>query len=238
MASGAAGIIAFDLKRFFPDSVFSAITEARVESPENHLREAGARKRRKKLTRDGKLHDPWRRIIRDGWLPARERTPSACATARRPRPGPQVVTNRRVDGVMERRVSSRTSSSLNHLVKQGGGPSFLDEKVILGSMNRAGLRARAFEMDDTFTSFSVESILLLRLDAAKTMFRLEVASRDSARTMLANANIISELNRHEIPASSRSFRVVRGLQGSEIACRDGQGDRCRSAMGDSSRISG
>ena len=45
----------FDLKRFFPDPIFIAITGVRVGSPEIILRETAARKKRKKLIRDGKL---------------------------------------------------------------------------------------------------------------------------------------------------------------------------------------
>lgn len=236
MASGAAGDNAFDLKRFFPDSVFSAITEARVESPEIILREAGARKRRKKLTRDGKLtilaaDHPGRMVTRSGEDPL-----GMCDRQEYLGRVLRVVTNPGVDGVMGTTDVIEDLFIVNHLVKQGGGPSFLDEKVILGSMNRGGLAGTAFEMDDTFTSFSVESILLLRLDAAKTMFRLEVASRDSARTMLANANIISELNRHEIPCfleilfvSSEGFKVQKSL--AEMVRAIG----VASAMGDSSR---
>ena len=91
-------------------------------------------------------------------------------------------------------------------------------------------------MDDTFTSFSVESIRLLRLDAAKTMFRLEATSGDSAKTMLYNADIISELNRYEIPCfleilcvSSEGYKVQKSL--AEMVKAIG----VASAMGDSSR---
>jgi hypothetical protein len=55
MAKYEVGDYVFDLKRFFPDPIFSAITEVRVGSPEIILRTAAARKKRKKLTRDGKL---------------------------------------------------------------------------------------------------------------------------------------------------------------------------------------
>jgi len=55
MAKYEVGDYVFDLKRFFPDPIFSAITEVRVNSPEIILQTAAARKKRKKLTRDGKL---------------------------------------------------------------------------------------------------------------------------------------------------------------------------------------
>jgi DhnA family fructose-bisphosphate aldolase class Ia len=230
------GDYAFDLKRFFPDSIFSAITEVRVSSPEIILQEAAARKKRKKLTRDGKLtilaaDHPGRMVTRSGDDPI-----GMCDRQEYLGRALRVVTHPDVDGIMATTDVIEDLFIVNHLVKQGGGPSFLDEKVVLGSMNRGGLSGTAFEMDDTFTSFSVESIRLLRLDAAKTMFRLEVTSGDSARTMRYNADAISELNRHEIPCfleilyvSSEGYKVQKSL--AEMVKAIG----VASAMGDSSR---
>ena len=236
MATYAVGDYAFDLKRFFPDAVFSAITEIRVNNPEVILQEAAARKKRKRLTKDGKLtvlaaDHPGRMVNKSGDDPIAmaDRQEYLGRVLR-------VVTNPDFDGIMATTDIIEDLFIVNYLVKKGGGPSFLDEKVMLGSMNRGGLAGTAFEMDDTFTCFSVDSIRLLRLDAAKTMFRLEVASRDSARTMLANADIISELNRYEIPCfleilfvSADGYKVQKSL--TEMVKAIG----VASAMGDSSR---
>ena len=236
MMKYTVGDYGFDLKRYFPDAIFKKITEIRVNSPEVILREAGARKRRKGLTRDGKLtilaaDHPARMVTRSGDDPVGmgDRQEYLGRVLR-------VVTHPDVDGVMATTDVIEDLFIVNHLVKQGGGPSFLDEKVMLGSMNRGGLSGTAFEMDDTFTSFSVESLRRLRLDAAKTMFRLETSSRDSAKTMRYNADIISELNRYEIPCfleilyvSSEGYKV----QKTPVEMMKAIG--VASAMGDSSR---
>jgi len=236
MAKYEVGDYVFDLKRFFPDPIFNAITEVRVGSPEIILRTAVARKKRKKLTRDGKLtilaaDHPGRMVTRSGDDPI-----GMCDRQEYLGRVLRVVTHPDVDGIMATTDVIEDLFIVDHLVKQGGGPSFLDEKVMLGSMNRGGLSGTAFEMDDTFTSFSVESIRLLRLDAAKTMFRLELTSGDSAKTMLYNADIISELNRYEIPCfleilyvSSEGYKVQKSL--AEMMKAIG----VASAMGDSSR---
>ncbi len=236
MARYAAGDYVFDLKRFFPDEVFRAITEVRVSNPEVILQEAAARKRRKKLTKDGKLailaaDHPARMITKSGDDPIAmaDRQEYLGRVLR-------IATNPDFDGIMATTDVVEDLLIVNHLVKKGGGPSFLDEKVILGSMNRGGLAGAAFEMDDTFTSFSVDSLRLLRLDAAKTMFRLEVTNRDSARTMLANAAIISELNRYEIPCFLEILSVsAEGFKVQKSSAEMVKAIGVASAMGDSSR---
>lgn len=236
MATYEVGNYVFDLKKFFPDAIYNAITETRVSSPEVILQEAGARKRRKKLTRDGRLtilaaDHPGRMVTRSGEDPI-----GMCDRQEYLGRVLRVVTNPEVDGIMATTDVIEDLFIVNHLVKKGGGASFLDEKVMIGSMNRGGLSGTAFEMDDTFTSFSVDSIRLLRLDAAKTMFRLEPTSRDSAKTMLYNADVISELNKYEIPCffeilyvSAEGYKVQKTL--TEMVKAIG----VAAAMGDSSR---
>jgi DhnA family fructose-bisphosphate aldolase class Ia len=236
MANYEVGDYVFDLKRFFPDPIFSAITEVRVNSPEVILQEATARKKRKKLTRDGMLtilaaDHPGRMVTRSGDDPV-----GMCDRQEYLGRVLRVVTNPDVDGIMATTDVIEDLFIVNHLVKQGGGPSFLDEKVMLGSMNRGGLSGTAFEMDDTFTSFSVESLRLLRLDAAKTMFRLELTSGNSAKTMLYNADIISELNRYEIPCFLEILYVsAEGYKVQKSSAEMMKAIGVASAMGDSSR---
>jgi DhnA family fructose-bisphosphate aldolase class Ia len=104
-----------------------------------------------------------------------------------------------VDGVMGTPDIVEELFIVNGLVKSRGGPGFLDEKVVLGCMNRGGLAGASFEMDDRFTSFTAERIHKLRLDGAKTMFRLEETEESSLRTIESNAQAITHLNRYGIP---------------------------------------
>jgi DhnA family fructose-bisphosphate aldolase class Ia len=236
MANYEVGNYVFDLKRFFPDTIFDAITEVRVSSPEVILQEAQTRKKRKKLTRDGKLtilaaDHPGRMVTRSGDDPI-----GMCDRQEYLGRVLRVVTNPDVDGVMATTDVIEDLFIVNHLIKKGGGPSFLDEKVMIGSMNRGGLSGTAFEMDDTFTSFSVESIRLLRLDAAKTMFRLELTSRDSAKTMRYNADVISELNKYEIPCFFEILYVSpEGYKVQKTPAEMMKTIGVAAAMGDSSR---
>ena len=52
---------------------------------------------------------------------------------------------------------------LSHIERERTGKSFLDGRVLVGSMNRGGLAGTAFEMEDTFTGISAERLAELRL---------------------------------------------------------------------------
>jgi DhnA family fructose-bisphosphate aldolase class Ia len=199
MAGYEIGNYEFNLSRFFPLGLFDEITETRVTQPEIILKEARSRKRRTVLTHKGRLvilaaDHPGRMVTKSGTDPIgmADRYQYLGRVLR-------VITHPQVDGVMATTDVIEDLFIVNHLVKKAGGPSFLDEKVILGSMNRGGLAGVEFEMEDTFTSFTAESISLLNLDGAKLMFRLDITSRDSGKTMYLSSQAINELNRREIP---------------------------------------
>jgi hypothetical protein len=87
---------------------------------------------------------------------------------------------------------------LDYLVQEGGGPSFLDEKVLVGCMQRGGVAGVVGEIDDRFGSYTAESIARFRLDGGKMMFRFVP---DDERTLLAIdycAKAVTELNRQSL----------------------------------------
>ncbi len=236
MACYSVGNYEFDLEKFFTKNMFDAITDIRVDSPDVIVKEARARRKRKKITKDGKLtilaaDHPGRMVNKNGNDPIAmaDRLQYLGRVLR-------VVTHQDFDGIMATTDIIEDLLIVNYLVKKNGGRSFLDEKVMLGSMNRGGLAGTKFEMDDTFTCFSSESLRLLNMDGAKTMFRLDVTNPDSAKTMLSCANMISELNKYEMPSfmeplfvSCEGYKVQKTL--TEMVKIIG----VASAMGDSSR---
>jgi hypothetical protein len=58
--------------------------------------------------------------------------------------------------------------AVNRLMREMGGPSFLDGRVLIGCMNRGGLAGTVFEMDDRMTAFTPERPLQMRLDCGET----------------------------------------------------------------------
>lgn len=51
----------------------------------------------------------------------------------------------------------------------------LDNKVVVGSMNRGGIKDAVFEMDDRFTAYGISALVRDRLDFAKVLLRINIA---------------------------------------------------------------
>jgi len=190
----------FDLEKFFPMGVMDKITEVRVERPGVIAEAALARKRRPKITKDGKLtilaaDHPARMITKSGDDPLvmGDRQQYLGRVAR-------VVSSPSTDGVMGTTEIIEDLLILHHLVKEAGGPGFLDNRVILGSMNRSGLSGAAWEMDDRMTCWSAQSIKERNLDGAKMMFRLAMDEPYSNETLTYCAQAVTDLHRLGLPA--------------------------------------
>ncbi|MFC4532600.1 Cgl0159 family (beta/alpha)8-fold protein [Sphaerisporangium dianthi] len=69
----------------------------------------------------------------------------------------------------------------------------LDDKVVIGSMNRGGLHGSAFEFDDRFTAYDTESIVRMRLDGGKMLCRVGLRSAETAATLESCARAVTGL---------------------------------------------
>jgi hypothetical protein len=69
----------------------------------------------------------------------------------------------------------------------------LDDKVVLGSMNRGGLAGAAFELDDRFTAFDAAALRALRLEGGKMLCRIDLDDPGSLATLEGCARAVSEL---------------------------------------------
>lgn len=206
----------FDPTTFFPSELFEEITEIRVRNGDLILKEANSRKKRDTLAKDGKLlilatDHPARRVtsIREESLKMGDRHEYLARIVR-------VLTGSGFDGVMGTTDMIEDLFLVNYLIKQKGGESFLDEKVILGCMNRGGLLDTVFEMDDTFTSFTPTSIKEMRLDGAKIMYRLDPDDPGAGRTITTTAHIITELNKLDITVFLEPLSVEKTDQGYSV----------------------
>lgn len=81
----------------------------------------------------------------------------------------------------------------------------LDDKVVVGSMNRGGLRHASFEMDDRFTAYDIAGIVRDGLDFAKTLLRINFADAGSAATIEANARAVDEAVAAHVPIMLEPF---------------------------------
>ncbi|MFZ5825877.1 MAG: Cgl0159 family (beta/alpha)8-fold protein [Bacillota bacterium] len=197
----------FETGRYLPDRVFDRVTDLRVERPELVEQEAANRRRRSKLTRDGRLvilaaDHPARHVVRAGSDPLGMANRRAYLERI-----VRVIAHPEVDGVMATPDIIDDLFLINYQVKEAGGPGFLDEKVLMGCLNRGGLAGAAWELDDFLTGYTPARIASLGLDAAKMMFRLNLEERDAARAIAYCAQWITELNGLGVPSFLEALLV-------------------------------
>jgi len=81
----------------------------------------------------------------------------------------------------------------------------LDDKVVVGSMNRGGLWGSSFEMDDRYTAYDIDRIKRDRLDFAKNLLRINLEDAGSLATLEATALAVSEAAEAGIPIMLEPF---------------------------------
>ncbi|AXE54144.1 class I fructose-bisphosphate aldolase [Aurantimicrobium sp. MWH-Uga1] len=81
----------------------------------------------------------------------------------------------------------------------------LDDKIVVGSMNRGGLKGASFEMDDRYTAYDVEGIVEAGLDFAKNLVRINLKDPGSVDTLEATALAVSEAVDAQLPIMLEPF---------------------------------
>jgi len=190
----------FDLNAFLPMAIFDRITDVRVRRPQLILQEAGRRKRRSDLAPDGRLvllaaDHPARMLTAAGENPIAmgDRYQYLGRILR-------ILASPGIDGLIATTDIVEDLLILNALIREAGGPAFLDSRVIIGSMNRSGLAGSVWETDDRVTSFTADSLDDLNLDGGKFVVRICPEEPDlSNRTLEAAARAVSTCNERGLP---------------------------------------
>ncbi|HLI16582.1 MAG TPA: deoxyribose-phosphate aldolase [Acidimicrobiales bacterium] len=81
----------------------------------------------------------------------------------------------------------------------------LEDKVVIGSMNRGGLVGSAFELDDRFTAYDVETIAAMGLDGGKMLCRIAPEDPATAPVLEACGRAITALAAHRMMAMVEPF---------------------------------
>ncbi|WP_328312732.1 deoxyribose-phosphate aldolase [Streptomyces sp. NBC_00442] len=81
----------------------------------------------------------------------------------------------------------------------------LDDKVVIGSMNRGGLAGAAFEMDDRFTGHRAQDLARLGFDAGKLLLRIDYQDPGSLDTLHAAARAVDEMAERRLPVFVEPF---------------------------------
>jgi hypothetical protein len=175
------------------------LTELRATQPDGIAKAWASRTRRDLVRADGRLllvaadhpargalgvrDDPWAMASRHDLL---ERLVTAVS-----RPG--------VDGVLG------TPDILDDLLLLGA----LEDKVVVGSMNRGGLQGASFELDDRFTAYRAEDIEACGLDGGKTLTRICYDDPGTVATLEATATAVNELAARGLMAMVEPFLCER-----------------------------
>jgi DhnA family fructose-bisphosphate aldolase class Ia len=174
------------------------LTEIRAREPQRIARGWETRTRRPLLGEDGRLLLVAADHPARGALGVRS---EAMAMAGRPallerlatalsRPG--------VDGVLG------TPDILDDLLLMG----VLDDKLVIGSMNRGGLQGASFELDDRFTAYTADQIAARGLEGGKMLTRICLSDPGTVATLEGAGRAVSELAHRGLMAMVEPFMSV------------------------------
>ncbi len=207
---------AFLDEEFLPASALAKITEVRVTDPECSLRAARTRKRRDTLTPDGRLNilaadHPARRVTKVGGdsLGMADRHAYLARIVR-------VLQSETVDGVMATMDVLEDLLILHQLILEAGGTALLDNRLLIGSLNRGGLAGASWEMDDPITGVLPATCAAMGLDGAKLLLRICDEETGSLNTMLYCARAITEMNALGLPTFLEPLPVVKSDGGYRV----------------------
>jgi hypothetical protein len=206
----------FSSEAFLPRQILDRVTEVRVRNPERVAQAAARRGRRSSLTEDGRLNlvaadHPARRVTAAAGDPLAmaDRRDFLARVAR-------VLVGDAADGVMGTMDVLEDLLLLADLVREAGGPAFLDGKLLIASFNRGGLAGTSWELDDPMTGADTEGVRALALDGGKMLLRICDDDPGSLKTMVACADAISRLAAAGLPSFLEPLPVKRTDAGLKV----------------------
>jgi hypothetical protein len=181
------------------DAAFAELRELRARHPELIAARAAGRRRRPLLGSDGRLmivaaDHPARGAL--GVRGVADAMANRYDLLRRllvalSRPG--------VDGLLA------TADIVEDLLLLGA----LEDKIVIGSMNRGGLQGASFELDDRFTAYDPATIAATGLDGGKMLTRIDPDDPGTAATLEAAGRAVTELGSRGLVAMLEPFMCRR-----------------------------
>lgn len=187
----------FSVSDYLPDTEWAQLCELRVSEPQTLLAEAERRNRRAVQAPDGRL------AIVAADHPGRGNTvigTNRLAMANRQELLARIlaVLEGGFDGVMATPDILEELLALSSLRRSQGRPPLLEERLLIGCMQRGSVFEAAYELDDRFTGITAAGLARLRADGGKLMFRIDLEDRGSLETLEACAKALDELDAHGI----------------------------------------
>lgn len=191
--------MSFDARTYLDPVEFARITDIRVSDPDKVLKLASKRIRRDTLSRNGKLN-----IVAIDH-PARGSVSVASnrfAMANRLELLARIIRvleSTYIDGILASNDIHEELMLLDSMRVEKGGDSLLDNRVMIGSLNRGGLPGSAWELDDRLTGPTPESCVEFGLDGVKMLLRFDKTNPDTIKTIEYAVDMINESARLKIP---------------------------------------
>ncbi len=96
----------------------------------------------------------------------------------------------------------------------------LEDKVVIGSMNRGGLDGATWTMDDRFTGYDAQSIAACGLEGGKMLLRIDDTDAGTATTIEACAKAVSDLAERGLVAMVEPLPYERDADGKLFLRKD------------------
>ena len=206
----------FNYMEFITKDIFDSICEIKINTPKIVESEALLRKRRKNITKDGKLlilaTDHNARMITDyddDIIRRGNRHELLSSIVR-------VLSCKEIDGLEGTPDVLEDLLILNYISKNNSGTDFLSDKLMIGTVNRGGLKDTSWEMDDQCTCFTVERIVDLRFDGVKFMFRIDIDDDRSGKTIKYCSDIVNQSTKKGLPIFIESLYVQKTNTGYSV----------------------
>ncbi|MCA2214034.1 Cgl0159 family (beta/alpha)8-fold protein [Jidongwangia harbinensis] len=88
----------------------------------------------------------------------------------------------------------------------------LEDKVVVGSMNRGGLAGTAFEIDDRFTAYDADSLAAAGFTGGKMLLRIDPDDAGTVSTLESCGQAVRDLAGHRLMAMVEPF-IARRVDG-------------------------
>lgn len=102
---------------------------------------------------------------------------------------------------------------LNSIMKERHNVDMLENKLLIGTVNRGGLKNTSWEMDDMCTCYTVEKLVEMKLDGVKFMFRIDPDDKDSGKTIRYCSETINIAEKNKLPIFIESLFVKKAENG-------------------------
>lgn len=207
---------AFQAEAFLPMAAYQRLTDLRIQQPNQAFYLAQQRKQRDVLSPDGCLNilacdHPARGVVKTGIdsLTMSNRHDYLARMISILQGDTVDGAKAPVDGLMASMDILEELLLLQEILER----PFLNNKLLIASLNRGGLAGSAWELDDPMTGPTPTAVSKWRLDGVKILWRTCNEERDALNTLRYTTDMLREANNNNLPVFLEPLNVIRNTTG-------------------------